>query len=184
MKTYILKYILLIAVYFFQTSCTKDVDFSQINDLEISPVIESSLVFLDESANNFIDNGTEIQQVQDFIIIDFFDSEFTVENLIKADFVFETQNTINRGFELQIDFLNNVAELQHTFTVTEEASPDNNDTETIYTEIFEGAQLDALKNTSILIFTLRMLPGIPINTSTPGSITLKSKAILYFNIEA
>jgi len=164
-------------------SCAEEVDFTQAEDLLLSPVLESSLVFFDESANVFLDNGTEINVPSDFIIVDFFDNQFIKDNLIKAEFIFETLNTINRDFELRIDFYNAASELHHTFTVTEDASPTNSDVVTTYTEVFEGDVLEALKNTKVLNFTLTMLSGEAINENTLGQITLKSKAVFYFNIE-
>ena len=99
----ILKYkILLLAISLMFFACTKDVDFNQINDLELNPVIESSLIFFDEPANRFLENGNEVLITQDFIIIDIFNNEFVVDNLVKVDLVFETENSINQRFDLQI----------------------------------------------------------------------------------
>ena len=151
----ILKYkILLLAINLIFFACTKDVDFNQINDLELNPVIESSLIFFDEPANRFL------------------------ENLVKVDLVFETENSINQRFDLQIDFFDNSGQLQHSFSITQEPLSNNN-----YTAVFEDDTLDALKNTTEIVFTLRLSPGNPpINETTPGTIKLKSKAVFYFNI--
>lgn len=175
----ILKYkILLLAISLMFFACTKDVDFNQINDLELNPVIESSLIFFDEPANRFLENGNEVLITQDFIIIDIFNNEFVVDNLVKVDLVFETENSINRRFDLQIDFFDNSGQLQHSFSITQEPLSNNN-----YTAVFEDDTLDALKNTTEIVFTLRLSPGNPpINETTPGTIKLKSKAVFYFNI--
>lgn len=170
--------ILILALNLIFFACTKDVDFNQINDLEISPVIESSLVFFDEPANRFLENENEVLITQDFIMVDFFDDEFVVDNLVRTDLVFETENSINRRFDLQIDFFDNSGQLQHSFSITQEPLSNNN-----YTEVFEDDALDALKNTTVIVFTLRLSSGNPaINETTPGSIKLKSKAVFYFNI--
>jgi hypothetical protein len=39
----------------------------------------------------------------------------------------------------------------------------------------------ALKNTTKLVFTLSMFPGVPINENTVGRIQLESKGIFYLN---
>tara|TARA_R110001583_G_scaffold169740_1_gene322565 strand:- start:699 stop:1247 length:549 start_codon:yes stop_codon:yes gene_type:complete len=175
----ILKYkILLLAISLMFFACTKDVDFNQINDLELNPVIESSLIFFDEPANRFLENQNEVLITQDFIIVDIFNDEFIVDNLVKVDLVFETENSINRRFDLQIDFFDNSGQLQHSFSITQEPLSNNN-----YTAVFEDDTLDALKNTTEIVFTLRLSPGNPpINETTPGTIKLKSKAVFYFNI--
>lgn len=174
-----LKYkILILTLNLMLFACTKSVDFNQINDLEITPAIESSLIFFEEPANRFLDNGNEILIIQDFIIVSLFDNDFIIDNLVKTDFVFETENTINREFDLQIDFFDNSLQSQHSFSITQGPLSNLN-----YTEVFEDDTLDALKNTATIVFTLRLSPGSPsITQSTPGRIKLKSKAVFYFNI--
>jgi hypothetical protein len=175
----ILKYfLLLILLNLIFVSCTKAVDFNQINDLELNPVIESSLIFFDEPASRFLDNGNEVLLTQDFIIVDFFNNGFIEDNLVKAEFVFETENSIDRRFDLQIDFLDSSGQQQHSLSITQQPLSNNS-----YIEVFEEDTLDALKNTTLIVFRLRLSSGNPaINETTPGTIKLKSKTIFYFNI--
>lgn len=163
------------------SSCVKDIDFDQTKDFEITPVLESSLIFFDESANVFIDNGNEIIIIQNFVIVDFFNDKFIVDNLIKAEFKFETTNTTNRAFELQVDFFE-INELQHTFTIFQEASSNNSENSMSYVETFEDNTLEALKKTNVIVFTLRLLSDSPIDEDTLGRIQLKSLASFYFKI--
>lgn len=173
--------VLVICFGFF--GCTKDVDFNQVNDFEVSPVLESSLIFFEASASDFFIGGTELSIVQDFVIIDIFNSSFINDNLIRSEFVLESINSINRAYSLQIDFVNNANQVEHTFTVAASASVSNTDVTTNHTEVFEGASLAALKRTTKLVFTLSMLPGPPINDTTLGRIHLESKGVFYFNYE-
>ena len=106
-----------------------------------------------------------------------------VENLIKAEFVFETTNSISRAFQVRVDFLDDTNQIQHTFTFFTTASTNNTNVVSNYTEVFQDNALNALKNTSILVFSLKMLPGVPINQNTIGRISVKSKAVFYFNID-
>jgi hypothetical protein len=175
-------FLLLILLNFIFVSCTKAVDFSQADDLEITPTLESSLIFFNEAANGLLNSGNEITKIQDFIIVDLFNNEFIVDNLVKTDLIFETENTINRGFELQVDFFNELQQLQHTFTLRQDASINNNKIESSFVKVFEDATLDALKSTTIIVFKLRMLPGEQIDQNSSGRIDFKSKAVFYFNI--
>ncbi|HMR15105.1 MAG TPA: hypothetical protein PKD13_01365 [Mariniflexile sp.] len=179
------KYLFLaIIINSFYLSCTEPVDFDQINDFKTTPVVESSLIFFDEPATRFMDNGNEIATIQDFIQVDFFKSEFITDNLAKAEFVFETNNAINRGFQVRVAFLNNSGQTQHTFTVSIPPSTNSAPVTSRFTELFEGPSLVALKNTTKIVFTLNMLPGAAITNNTSGRISLKSKAVLYFNLES
>ncbi len=165
-------------------SCSKPVDFDQINDFEINPVVESSLIYFDEPATSFLDNGEQIATIQDYVQVEFFNSEFIIENLEKAEFVFEITNSINRDFRVRVDFFDDNSQMRHAFTIFVAASSNNAKVVSNYTEVFEDGTLEALKNTSVLVFTLNMLPGAAINQNTLGSISLKSKAVFYLNIDS
>ncbi|WP_282134387.1 hypothetical protein [Seonamhaeicola maritimus] len=164
-------------------ACTKEVDFNQINDFEVSPVVESSLIFLNEPANKFYNNGVELTTFQDSVSIKIFKDKFIKDHLVKAELVFETANSIDRGFNLRVDFLTDTNTLQHTFNFSVPASPTNSVLIYNYTEVFEGNELLSLLATEKLLFTLNLQPGEAINESTLGSIQLKSKGIFYLNID-
>jgi hypothetical protein len=108
-----------------------------------------------------------------------------VENLVKADFLFKTTNTINRAFDAQIDFFDDVYQLQHTFNFGVGASANNQEIEVEYVEVFEGQELDALKTTTNLVLTLMLQPsndGSVLDENSTGSLELQSKASFYFEI--
>ncbi|WP_406684804.1 hypothetical protein N1F78_03530 [Seonamhaeicola sp. MEBiC1930] len=161
---------------FFIISCTKEVDFNQISDIEISPVVESSLIFFTASANDFIQNNQEVSLSPDFIEVDVFNNSFVNDNVNKVDLVFETENTLPRDFSFSIDFFSENGQFLENFTfLTTEASP--------HVITFEDTNLRLIKNTSVLLFSLTMLNGDLLSDTTEGRIALKSKAVFYFNIE-
>ncbi|OEJ99299.1 hypothetical protein A8C32_09030 [Flavivirga aquatica] len=178
------KYIILSLLLAIMFSCTKAVDFNQADDLKIEPVVESSIVFFKGTASNFFAGGSEVSVIQDAISISVFDDDFIQDNLVKSEFVFESTNSFNRGFSMQIDFLNEINEVHHTLTFTAPASPSNQDVVTTHTEVFEGDSLTDLKNTKSLVITLTMLSGTPITLNTVGEINLQSKGVFYLNIES
>ncbi len=183
MQKHIIKYSFLIIIACLSLfSCVKEVDFDQADDIEISPVMESSLIFFEGQANNFLLNGTEIISIKDSLSINFFNSEFIVDNLIKADFEFEAINSINKEFQIHVDLIDDAEQLLYTFMVPALPSTDGSDFISTPKEEFEGDKLEALKKTSKIVFTLSLLPGEIINETTLGRIQLKSKAVFYFNI--
>ena len=111
-------------------------------------------------------------------------NDFILENLEKAELVFEITNSINRDFSVTVDFIDSNSQRQHAFTIFVAASSNNVKVVSNYTEVFEDVSLEALKSTSVLVFTLNMLPGAAINENTLGSISLKSKAVFYLNIDS
>lgn len=163
-------------------NCTKPIDLNQVNDLVLEPVIESSLIFYKATANDFFLGGNEETTVEDFIEIDFFNNSFVQDNLIKTEFVFNIENSINRAYQLHVDFLDARGQLLEGFTVNTDASATNEILKTTHTEVFEGEVLQRIKRTRILVFTLVMLPGEAINENTAGEISVQSKGIFSLNI--
>ena len=65
------------------TSCVEDVDFEQAENLTLTPVVASSVVYTDVAASRFSDNGTELQVVRDSIAnIEIFTEQFVIDNLV------------------------------------------------------------------------------------------------------
>lgn len=168
-------YLILVSL-FLCFSCTKEVDFDQINDFEISPVFESSIIFFNRDANGFIENGVEIPVIRDFIEVDIFNSSTVNDNLTRVDLVFETENSLPRDFLFNVDFLDEAGAFLDTYSFsTTNTSP--------HVKTFEGANVDLIKRTSILLFTLTMQSGTVLTPETAGTLDLKSKGVFYFNIE-
>jgi len=163
-------------------NCTKPIDFNQADALVLEPIVESSLIFYNASAADFFVGGSEQSTVEDFAEIDFFGNGFFQDSLEKIDFVFQVENSINRGYRLRVTFLDDNGQLLETFDIVTEASPNNQVIATEHIITFEGDALDSIKQTQIAEFSLTMLAGVPINENTPGEIDVKSKAVLFLNI--
>ena len=168
------------------SSCVKDVDFDQVENVVLTPVIASSVLYTDVEASRFSENGTELETVSDTIAnIEIFTDDFVLDNLVKAELTFEAVNTINRTFGLQVDFLNDLDNVQHTFSFDADASPAGDEVTTEYIEVFEDISLEALKTTRKMIVTLRLYPstdGSSLDENSTGTISLKSKGTFYLNV--
>ncbi|WP_452228646.1 MULTISPECIES: hypothetical protein [unclassified Lacinutrix] len=169
------------------SACVNDLDFSQGEDFAISPTLDASLIYFEESASSFIDeNGAEQIVVRDSVNIEIFTDPFTVDNLIKSEFLFQVSNSINRSFQAQIDFLDETGVLQHSFTFSVDASPTNEAIVIMHLETFENESLLALKQSVQIVITLRLLPssdGSVIDENTPGILKFKSKATFYLLLD-
>ncbi len=163
-------------------NCTKPVDFEQLDDLTLEPVVESSLIFYDASAQEFFVGGTEQITAEDFVEIDFFNNGFIQDNLIKVEFVFNIENSINRPYSLQIRFLDSAGQSLESFTINTEASANNQTIKNTHIEVFEDESLEHIKRSRIMVFTLEMLPGEAIDENTLGRISLQSKGVFYLRV--
>lgn len=167
-------------------SCVKDVDFDQAENVVLTPVAAASIVYTDVEASRFSENGIELETVTDTISdIELFTDDFVLDNLVKAELIFESTNTINRTFGLQVDFLSDLDEQLHTLSFDAAPSPSGNEVITTHIEVFEDATLEALKMTRNMVVTLYLYPstdGSTLDENSTGNISLKSKGNFYFNV--
>ena len=183
-KEFLNKNLLFVLLLVFIQSCTKDVDFSQADAIEANPVNQVSFLFFEAEAGDFFVAGNQPVALSDFINIDAFNNTFVDESLVMAEFEFETINSINRSYEIQMDFFDEAGTVVHTFSFLTPPSVNNQPLVTNHIEPFaENNNLNALKQTRSITFTLRLLPGQALSPTAPGTITLRSQGKFYFNIK-
>lgn len=165
----------------FSLSCSSDLDFNQVNDLKLEPVIIANLATFDVQAHQFVVAGVEQTVTGDLMNFDIFKQNFD-DNLNRADFFFEIDNTINRGFRINLFLLdaNNNPLYTIPFDVPAYTGSQNL---VLKTEIFQNTKLDLLKNTSRIAFMVTLLPGPALSENSLGSLKLRSSATLYFVVE-
>ena len=166
----------------FSFSCASDLDYDQANDLKLEPVFVANLAYFDVPANEFVTNGVEQSVIFDTPTVDVFNDDFFRDNLKKVEFFFEMENTINRAYSVDLVFLDNNNQRVHAINLTVPAFT-GMENKVTKTEIFENAQLDLLKRTTKIAFTLTMLPGAPLNENSSGRLKLRSGVTAYLVVE-
>lgn len=172
----------LFVLLLFSFSCASDLDYDQANDIKLEPVFIANLAYFDIPANEFVTGGVEQNVIFDAPTVDVFNDSFFRKSLKKVEFFLEMENTITRSYVVDIVFLDRNNQVVHTtnFTVPSYAGAENKVTRT---EIFENSQLDLLKRTVRIAFTLRMLPGAPLTENSPGNLKLSSGVTAYLVVE-
>jgi len=160
-------------------SCSSDLDFNQVNDLKLEPVVVANFATFDVSANQFVNGGIEQTVSGDLLDFNIFKDSYFNKSLTRADFFFEINNTINRAYKINLLFLdaNNSPLYSIPFNVPA------NTTGITKTEIFENTKLDLLKNTTKIAFVITMLPGPGLDENSLGSLKLRSSATIYLVLE-
>ena len=176
------KFLKIFILSIFFLSCSSDLDFNQVNDLKLEPVVVSNLAGFDVQASQFVVGGVEQTVSGDLMNFDVFKQSFFDQNLNRADFFFEFNNTINRGFRINLILLdtNNTPLYTIPFDVPAYTA---GQTPVTKKEIFQNAKLDLLKNTSKIAFVITIMPGPALSQSSLGSLKLRSSATLYFVVE-
>jgi hypothetical protein len=163
-------------------SCSSDLDFDQVNDLKIEPVVVANLASFDISANQFVSGGIEQTVTGDLLDFNVFRDEYFKKSVVRTDFFFEFNNTINRAYIINLTFLdaNSTPIYNIPFNVPAYSGTQNLITKT---EIFENTKLDVLKATTKIAFVITMLPGPGLSESSLGSLKLRSSATVYLVLE-
>jgi hypothetical protein len=166
----------------FFLSCSSDLDFDQVNDLKLEPVVVANLATFDVPANEFVIGGIEQNVAGDVMNFDIFKDTYFNDSLRRVDFFFEIDNTINRAFRINLYLLdaNNTPLYTIPFDVPAYTGVQNLVTKT---EIFENSKLDLLKKSVKIAFVITMLPGPALSESSLGSLKLHSSATVYFVVE-
>jgi len=176
------KFLRIFILSIFFLSCSSDLDFDQVNDLKLEPVVVANLATFDVPANEFVIGGFEQNVAGDVMNFDIFKDTYFNDSLRRADFFFEIDNTINRAYRINLYLLdaNNSPLYTIPFDVPAYTGVQNLVTKT---EIFENAKLALLKKSVKIAFVITMLPGPVLSESSLGSLKLRSSATVYFVVE-
>lgn len=174
-------YISTLALFFF--SCSSNLDFNQVQDAKLEPIVLGNLAYFDVQANQFVTNGNEMPVSGVVMNFDIFRDSYFNNALIKAEFFFEVNNTINRAFILKTILLDSNDLPLYTISIN---VPAYTGVENLITKkvVFENATLDILKATKKLAFVIQLPPGSPALSETSlGSIKLRSSATAYLVLQ-
>ena len=177
----ILNLLLLIgfAMLFF-TSCVKDTDFDQTDDILVTPIIELDFLFFNLEPESFSDIGVNNLIVSDTTNFDFLNDEFIVDNLIKAEFFFKNTNSFPVDFISEYKFLDDNNELQYEMTFPVGAGSVTAPLITEHIENVEGDNLLALTNAGKVV--VNIIATTPVD-NLEGTLLLQSKTTYYLRIE-
>jgi len=100
---------LLVGVFLllFTTSCFKDVDFEQAQDIKLAPDLEVDLLFYTIDETDFNDSETNIftPVIRDTVRLEFLDDDYVQDGLLYAEFRFRHENRFPNLIKSRISFL-------------------------------------------------------------------------------
>jgi len=172
--------ILVFAFLFF--SCSSDLDFDQTKDLRLEPVFVANLAYFDVPATQLVNDGSP-QVISDVQGFDAFKDEFFRDNLVKAEFDFEVENTIVRAFRIEMLLLDANDQTLEANSYSVPAYSGGSNIIKFPTEVYENQRLDLLKQTVKLKFIVTMESGPPLDENSKGNLKFRSSANVYMVIE-
>lgn len=163
-------------------SCTSNLDFNQASDIAAKPIIVANLATFDIPASQFVVGGTEPTVFGDVQNFDVFRDTFFRNNLIKTEFYFEINNTINRDYTINLELRDANDSPLYTISINVPAYKGTGvSTKVTKTETFENANLDLLKSTVKIAFDITRTSGS--GSINSGSLKLSSSATVYLDIK-
>jgi len=162
--------ILLVFVLYFSNSCIKNVDFEQIEELELSTPLDIPLIYFNKTQNDFLDNtNTEI-----ISIIDTTEVKIGKEILdnIQGAITYETisTNRFDRNFSVKFTFLDESSQELFSKEISIPAQANNLHQNTS----IQGAELDLFRMMKKVKTTIVLQPGTPIQQTVNANLSLQS----------
>lgn len=174
--------IILLAVLLAFTSCVKDLDFNQVNELELTPSYTTSLVNFSVPQTVFLDpiTGVEVAKTSSKIIFSAIEKieEKHKKYLERVTVEFDIENPFDRNFQLDFKFVDKNGSQTYDFPVLD-IQP-NSTYETPH-EINLINHPNLLNSVEAEI-TITLMPGTTIDQTIPKVFKFKSAGIFNFRI--
>jgi hypothetical protein len=165
-------------------SCSSDLDFEQTKDFNAQPVITLNLAYIQREAPDFVENGIELPPLSHTTTVGFFDSSLVNDHLVKAELYIRIKNTINRAFTFDIDLKDDNDALVKNIKIEVPASVDGSEKLVDPIIVFEGSEVDELRSTTQMVFTVSTDPaGPPLSEVSKGRVELSSSITAYFDVK-
>lgn len=177
-----MKRVWLVGVFLLLVGCMKDVDFNQVDDIEIKSVYIASLAYFDLVAEDFLDEDlNELAHIEDFILTRL-KSDYA-DNVEKLEFTFVFSNSFSRDFIATVIFLDADGNLLYLMEPSIEISRNTENVKTVIT--VEQPDIETIYSASRAGFFIQLLSDGN-NVLTPqsqGILNLKSSLTLYLNVK-
>ncbi|CAL67811.1 hypothetical protein [Christiangramia forsetii] len=171
---------LLVAAFsFLMTSCFKDVDFEQAQDIKLAPDLEADLLFYTINETDFEDSETNAftPVIRDTVRLEFLDDDYTQDGLMHAEFRFRHENRFPYLIKSSIRFLSENDRTQ--FSVNYDIPPGSNDSPTIVDTIHvvSGNDIGKVRRSINMLVELEMIDG---GKDIEGELDFSSKGLFKF----
>lgn len=146
---YIPKYLFTLLLYFaIVSSCAEKQDFDQLDNLDITPTAEASLLYI-EAPERIINQVTGTNFYSQTFNFDAFNEQFFADNILDGIVAYEVENTTSKPLDITFEFLDDAGNSLDSENFTVNAAP----TAIIQREIAygpAGRSLDIIRNTSAI----------------------------------
>ena len=178
-----LKKIWCLASIFLLISCAENLDFTQLDDFRLTPVLTSALAYFNAQPFQFFDeSGVQQNNKEEVLEFELFQDSFIVNNVVEMVFNAEFKNELDRDVNLQVDLLSPTDATIYSFKPMFIARGDINPP--AYEEAISiGLTPDILKVTKVRIRASLENTGTPMNPIDTSEFEFKSSVTLFIESE-
>jgi hypothetical protein len=157
-------------------SCVEKQDFDQYEDLDITPTVQGSILFV-ETPERIINQVVGINFYSQTFNFDAFSEEFFAERVLDGVLTYEVENTTSKQLDITVEFLDEADNVLDTESFSVDPAP----TAIIRREIayggVSGRSLDIIRNTSsIRVSALNLGDNTSVSSLPDPKIILRSGA--------
>lgn len=166
-------------VFILVTSCVKDIDIDQAQEIVIPPSVALDLVYFTLDPSDFVQSSASGPFVaRDEVRLEFLDDEYIRDGLVRADYNFVFINSFPQTFRATFTFLSENNSVRYRVSFDVPAGSASTPATIDYTEIIDIDEIDAIRRS----IKMRMqIEGMPNEEAFEGQLQLKSKA--FYNFE-
>ena len=161
---------------FFLSSCIKDIDVDQFDEIVIPPSVEMDLVYFRLEPEDFLESSGSKKTATDALRLEFLDDDYIQTGLKSAEFNTFFINKFDQPLTATFKFLSEGRTLQHSFSVDIPAGSEEEPTVINYTEIIPEAQIEKIRRSIWLVTEVEVFGEVP----TTGKLILESKGLYKF----
>ncbi len=156
-------------------ACSEKQDFSQYDELSITPTLETSIFFV-KVQELLINSATDISFFTQDFNFDAFEEEFFADRVLEGVISYELENTTSKPIQIELQFLDENDELLDSEVFTMDAAP----TALLTREVAygnSGKSLDILRNTSkVRLNASNFGDNVSVSEIPGASVQLRSSA--------
>lgn len=171
---------LLALLFIVCSSCVKDVDLDQYNEIVIPPTAAIDLVYFTLESSDVSDASGNPKKVSDVVRLEFLDDDYIQDGLMRADFNIVFTNSFQQAFTTTFKFLSESNAVQHSFSINVPAGQPAVPAIINYTEVIPESQINAIRRSIKLLVEVEMQPN---SEPVEGQLQLKSKAFYKFEFK-
>lgn len=161
------------------TSCVKDVDMDQAEEIVIPPTAAIDLIYFDLTVDELSTGSGGNLRTEDETRLEFLDDDYIQDGLMRADFNFRFTNSFQNSFTVNFFFRTESNAIAHQIRVDVPAGTVASPATIDYTEIID-TEINRIKRSIKVSAQIDMQE--PLITSE-GNLKLQSKGVYYFEFK-